>query len=86
MPNYSVAETKDKLSALIDRALAGEEVVITRRGKATVRMLPDLANQPKKDVRAATERLQEHLAQLPPLRTSIPYHRFYDWMYEDQKA
>jgi prevent-host-death family protein len=36
MPHYSVATTKDKLSSLIDKALAGEEVVITRHGKPTV--------------------------------------------------
>ena len=38
MPRYSVAEAKDGLPRLIDRALAGEEVVITRRGKATVEL------------------------------------------------
>ncbi len=38
MPNYSVATTKDKLSSLIDKALAGEEVVITRHGKPTVEL------------------------------------------------
>ncbi len=38
MANYSVATTKDNLSSLIDKALAGEEVVITRHGKPTVRL------------------------------------------------
>ncbi|MEJ0066968.1 MAG: type II toxin-antitoxin system prevent-host-death family antitoxin [Caulobacteraceae bacterium] len=32
MANYSVAEAKDNLPKLLDRALAGEEVTITRRG------------------------------------------------------
>jgi antitoxin (DNA-binding transcriptional repressor) of toxin-antitoxin stability system len=32
MTTYSVAQAKDQLPSLIDRALAGEEVVITRRG------------------------------------------------------
>lgn len=36
MPHYSVATTRDKLSSLIDKALAGEEVIITRHGKPTV--------------------------------------------------
>jgi antitoxin (DNA-binding transcriptional repressor) of toxin-antitoxin stability system len=36
MTYYSVATTKDKLSTLIDKALAGEEVIITRYGKPTV--------------------------------------------------
>lgn len=38
MPNYSVATTKDKLASLIDKALAGEEVVITRHGKPTAKL------------------------------------------------
>lgn len=38
MPNYSVATTKDQLSRLIDKALAGEQVVITRHGKPTVEL------------------------------------------------
>lgn len=36
MAHYSVATTKDQLSRLIDKALAGEEVIITRHGKPTV--------------------------------------------------
>jgi antitoxin (DNA-binding transcriptional repressor) of toxin-antitoxin stability system len=36
MTYYSVATTKDKLSSLIDKALAGEEVIITRHGKPMV--------------------------------------------------
>lgn len=38
MPSYSVATTKDKLSSLIDKALAGEEVIITRYGKPAVEL------------------------------------------------
>lgn len=40
MARYSVATTKDKLSSLIDKALAGEEVIITRHGTATVELKP----------------------------------------------
>ncbi len=40
MPTYSVAEAKNRLPKLIDRALAGEEVVITRRGKPVVELRP----------------------------------------------
>lgn len=38
MSTHSVVETKNKLSELIDRALAGEEVVITRHGHPVVEM------------------------------------------------
>jgi prevent-host-death family protein len=40
MARYSVATTKDKLSSLIDHALAGEHVVITRHGKPTAELRP----------------------------------------------
>ncbi len=40
MTHYSVAEAKNNLPKLLDRVLAGEEVVITRRGKPIVRLEP----------------------------------------------
>jgi len=40
MTTYSVAEAKNTLPKLIDRALKGEEVVITRRGKPVVELRP----------------------------------------------
>ncbi len=50
MANHSVAEAKNKLSELIDRALKGEGVVITRHGHPVVELKPI---QPKP--RAITE-------------------------------
>lgn len=40
MGTYSVAEAKNHLPRLIDKAIEGEEVVITRRGKAVVELKP----------------------------------------------
>ena len=40
MPQHSVAEARDRLSDLIDRALAGEGVVITRHGRPVVELKP----------------------------------------------
>lgn len=40
MTAYSVAQAKNQLPKLIDKALAGEEVVITRRGKPVVELRP----------------------------------------------
>ena len=37
----SVAEAKSHLSEILDRVEAGEEVVITRRGKAVARLKPE---------------------------------------------
>jgi prevent-host-death family protein len=36
----NIAEAKAKLSSLLDRALAGEEVVIARAGKPLARLVP----------------------------------------------
>jgi prevent-host-death family protein len=38
MPSHSVAEAKNKLPELIDRALKGEDVVITRHGRPVVEL------------------------------------------------
>ncbi|HEX3861681.1 MAG TPA: type II toxin-antitoxin system prevent-host-death family antitoxin [Stellaceae bacterium] len=40
MTTYSVAEAKNSLSKLIDRAIEGEEVIITRHGKPVVELRP----------------------------------------------
>jgi prevent-host-death family protein len=40
MSTHSVAEAKNHLPALIDRALAGESVVITRHGHPVVELRP----------------------------------------------
>lgn len=44
----NVAEAKAKLSELLDRALAGEDVVIARAGKPIVRLVPVAAREPRK--------------------------------------
>ncbi len=40
MASYSIAKAKDNLSKLIDEALAGEEVTITRHGKPVIELRP----------------------------------------------
>ena len=40
MAAYSVAEAKNTLPKLIDRALEGEEVIITRRGRSVAELRP----------------------------------------------
>ena len=49
MAEYSVAEAKNSLPRLINQALDGEEVVITRRGKPVVELRP-AAPKPKPPV------------------------------------
>lgn len=65
MANYSVATTKDNLSSLIDKALAGEEVIITRHGKPTVELR--VVVEAERPVRKGYAWLKAQRAALPPL-------------------
>jgi prevent-host-death family protein len=40
MAEFGMHEAKTHLSQLVERALAGEEIVVTRRGKPAVRLTP----------------------------------------------
>ena len=40
MAAYNIYEAKTGFSALVDKAVAGEEVIIARAGKPLVRMVP----------------------------------------------
>ncbi len=82
MANYSVATTKDNLSSLIDKALAGEEVVITRHGKPTVELR--IVEEKIIDRAAAMDRLRQ-VRGAGPTMSPIPLHRFYEWLYEDDE-
>ncbi|MBC8037779.1 MAG: type II toxin-antitoxin system prevent-host-death family antitoxin [Rhizobiales bacterium] len=53
-------EAKTHLSSLLDKVEAGEEVVITRHGKAVARMVPEAV--------AAGERLDDTIARLKEMR------------------
>jgi prevent-host-death family protein len=46
MSTYSVADAKAGLPRLIDKAMAGEEVIITRHGKPTVELRPTAMPRP----------------------------------------
>jgi antitoxin (DNA-binding transcriptional repressor) of toxin-antitoxin stability system len=54
MSTHSVAEARNRLSKLIDRALKGEEVVITRRGQPVVEFKP-VRSAPPMQARQVTE-------------------------------
>lgn len=46
MAVYSVAQARDGLPGLIDKAMAGEEVIITRHGKPVAELRPAPADRP----------------------------------------
>jgi antitoxin (DNA-binding transcriptional repressor) of toxin-antitoxin stability system len=75
MARYSVATTRNNLSSLIDKALAGEEVVITRHGKPTAKlsMVRGDSDESKSEVSDADmERRREWMDRLQTLRDSMP--------------
>ena len=59
MGSHSVAEAKNKLSELIDRALRGEGVVITRHGTPVVELRP-IPPMPHRVTKADIEWLRAH--------------------------
>ena len=56
MSSYTVAEARKRLSELIDRALNGESVVVTRQGKSLVEIKPI----PRRITLADIKRLDAH--------------------------
>lgn len=40
MPMYNIRQSKAYLSRLVEKALSGEEVIITRAGKPVARLVP----------------------------------------------
>ncbi|MGH6943804.1 MAG: type II toxin-antitoxin system Phd/YefM family antitoxin [Geminicoccaceae bacterium] len=48
MATVSVYEARAALSRLIERALAGEEIIITRRGKPVVELRPCSGDRPRR--------------------------------------
>ena len=70
MRTLTLAETKSHLSAVVDQVIAGEEIVITRRGRPVARIIAERA-QPAADAASiATEVRDFVLAQAPQLRTA----------------
>ena len=58
MQEIGAFEAKNKLAALLDRVEAGEEIVITRHGKAVARLVPSAGATDRSEARAAAERIR----------------------------
>ncbi len=67
MTNIPVAEAKNRLSELIARVEAGEEIAVTRRGKPVVRLV---AAHPV-DAVSQRARVQDAFRQLAALRRNV---------------
>ncbi|MGO9545443.1 MAG: type II toxin-antitoxin system Phd/YefM family antitoxin [Rhodomicrobium sp.] len=74
MPTYTVHEAKTNLSKLIERAERGEEVIIARKDKPVVRLLPlGDAGKPKRQP-----------GMLKGVLPEIPDSAFFDPMPEEE--
>jgi prevent-host-death family protein len=72
MSDHSVAEAKNHLSELIDRALAGEPVVITRHGNPVVE-LKAIARKGRAMSAADIQKLQQRRVK-PLIADNDPLH------------
>ena len=59
MDEVGAFEAKNRLSELLRRAEAGEEIAITNRGKVVARLVPPLPNFDREAARAAAARIRE---------------------------
>jgi prevent-host-death family protein len=70
MTDYPLVKAKEQLSRLIDKALAGEEVTITRHGKPVVDLRPRLASGQGRPMSALIDEIAARAKLLPPLKES----------------
>jgi prevent-host-death family protein len=64
MSDYSVAQARNHLSKLIERAGKGETITITRHGKVAARIIGPEEKPAPADWRAALERVYENRIRL----------------------
>jgi antitoxin (DNA-binding transcriptional repressor) of toxin-antitoxin stability system len=64
---YSIAEAREVLPALVDKALAGEEVTLTRDGEAVVELRPAAERAHRRPSREFIEQLAERARSRPRL-------------------
>ncbi len=57
-------EAKNTLGTLLDRVENGEEIVITRHGRAVARLVPNLPRIAPDEVQAAFDRIRERARRL----------------------
>jgi len=67
MGAYSIAEAKNQLSKLVDAAIAGEDVVITRHGKPVAELRPTRGDKTGRLSADLIERIAERARTLPAL-------------------
>jgi prevent-host-death family protein len=64
MKEIGAFEAKNRLGTLLDWVEQGEEVVITRRGKAVARLVPEGSRFNREEAREAARRIRERAAKM----------------------
>jgi prevent-host-death family protein len=64
MTKIGAFEAKNTLGTLLDRVEQGEEIVITRHGKPVARLVPNVEQVDRNQVRAALQRIRERANRL----------------------
>ena len=62
-------EAKNTLGTLLDRVERGEEIVITRHGKAVARLVPNGNRIDQQQARTALQRIRNRAEKLPKSKT-----------------
>ena len=58
MPTYNISEFKAHLSSLVNRALAGEEVIVTRNNRPLLKLVPIKSPSGKRTPGSARDRVK----------------------------
>jgi prevent-host-death family protein len=72
MNEIGAFDAKNTLGTLLDRVERGEEIVITRHGKAVARLVPNTRRVDQDQARAAFERIRERARRLQT-RKPVPF-------------
>jgi len=64
MRTLTLAETKSHLSAVVDQVVAGEEIIITRRGRPVARIIPE-RERPALDTSALVNDMRDFVLSQP---------------------
>jgi prevent-host-death family protein len=65
MSEIGAFEAKNTLGSLLDRVERGEEIVITRHGKAVARLIPNTRRVDQTQAQAAFDRIRQRAKMLP---------------------
>ena len=78
MQTLAIAQAKNNFSAILHLVESGQDVVLTRHGKAIARIIPELAQSPAAPVGVGVLR-QEAMQLLNTFRAQVPPGAPLDW-------